>query len=116
MACAIIAALLVMRISKNEIIAWLTARLAAPAAPPPAPPRRAPTALICAAIFMIAVGVRLLHWQDLAAEIARGEPWMADLVRQYKSDAQYMLDGNGILFPRDQADPGDPGLLGPPPG
>jgi Dolichyl-phosphate-mannose-protein mannosyltransferase len=113
--CAIIAALLLMQI-RQSVKEWLTTRLAAPAVRPQATSRRAQTALICAAIFMIAVGVRLLHWQDLAAEIARGEPWMADLVRQYKSDAQYMLEGNGILFPRDQIDPGDARLLVHPPG
>lgn len=85
-------------------------------ATPPARWRRSIILLTCASLFLIAVGVRLLHWQDYRAELTRGEPWMADLVRQYKSEAQQMREGGGLLFPRAPVDPGDARLLLHPPG
>lgn len=103
-------------LAAHKSIEWLSAQLASPVAQPPAKSRRAQTALICASIFLIAFGVRLLHWQDSYAELARGEPWMSDLVREYKGDAQRMREGGGILFPREPIDPGDARLLVHPPG
>ncbi|MEN3335030.1 MAG: hypothetical protein V7641_4395 [Blastocatellia bacterium] len=105
-----------LRLAARRTAEWLSAQLALPIAPPPAKSRCAQTALICAGIFLVAVGVRLLHWQDSYAEIARGEPWMSALVREYKSDAQRMREGGGILLPRDQIDPGNARLLVHPPG
>jgi len=82
---------------------------------PPLAARRWLTLSLCAGLFLLAVGVRLLYWQDAYAELARGEPWMADLARQYKSEAQRMREGDGVLFPRQPVDLGDArGLLHPP--
>jgi hypothetical protein len=103
-------------VAARKAAEWLSAQLALPIAQPPARSRRAQTAFICASIFLIAFGVRLLHWQDSYAELSRGEPWMSDLVREYKGDAQRMREGGGILFPRDPIDPGDARLLVHPPG
>lgn len=78
--------------------------------------RRRHALCICAFLFLVAVGVRLLHWQDSYVEIARGEPWMSDLVRQYIGEAQRMREGGGILFPREKFDPGDARFVVHPPG
>ncbi|HEY9232436.1 MAG TPA: glycosyltransferase family 39 protein, partial [Blastocatellia bacterium] len=94
---------------------WLTDVLAVRDTAPPLAARRWLTLSLCAGLFLLAVGVRLLYWQDAYAELARGEPWMADLARQYKSEAQRMREGDGVLFPRQPVDPGDArGLLHPP--
>src|SRR5690349_22597859 len=78
------------RLAVRRITAeWLPERLALRAAPP-LKLRRAQTVLICASIFLVAVGVRLLHWQDSYADIARREPWMSVLARGYKVEAQRM--------------------------
>jgi hypothetical protein len=94
---------------------WLAGQLTRPAAKMPARSRRTQVVLSCAGIFLIAFGVRLLHWQDSYAEIARGEPWMSDLVRQYKDEAQRMRAGNLRLSP-DEMGSGDARLLLHPPG
>ncbi|HXG92127.1 MAG TPA: glycosyltransferase family 39 protein, partial [Blastocatellia bacterium] len=62
------------------------------------PARRARLIAICACVFLLALGVRLLHWQDeyLSANITLGS-----LTHRYEKQAAQMLDGEGILFPRD---------------
>ncbi|HJQ25632.1 MAG TPA: glycosyltransferase family 39 protein [Blastocatellia bacterium] len=94
---------------------WLADALAVRDTSQPRAVRRWLTISLCAGLFLIAVGVRVLYWQDDYAELTRGEPWMTDLARQYKSDAQRMREGGGVLFPRPPVDPSDArGLLHPP--
>src|SRR5512138_2587210 len=75
----------------RKVSGWLSRQLAS-YTEPPVRSQRAQMAFIGASIFLIAFGVRLMHWQDSYADIARGEPWMADLVREYKGEARRMLD------------------------
>lgn len=72
--------------------------------------------LVCAGIFLLALGVRALHWQDSYWELAQKGQWMANHARHYKTEARRMLKEGGILFPRDAVDPGDARLILHPPG
>ena len=72
--------------------------------------------LACAGIFLLALGVRTLHWQDSYSELAQKGQWMANHARHYKTEARRMLKEGGILFPREAVDPGDARLILHPPG
>jgi Dolichyl-phosphate-mannose-protein mannosyltransferase len=78
----------------NRSLAWLSRRLATP----DAPLTRARPIVAGAIIFLAAFGVRLVHWQDYQLNIGADQ---SSLVNRYKQQAQRMLDGDGILFPRD---------------
>ena len=100
----------------NRLSAWLSARLT----PPAAQAARAATGLsrvqrglLCAAIFFAALGVRFLQWQDYQQRVGSD---MGSLAHRYQKQAQSMLDGGGILFPSDYAQPGNVQLLVHPPG
>jgi dolichyl-phosphate-mannose-protein mannosyltransferase len=82
------------------------------------PPRlnRTQLALVCAGIFVFALGVRALHWQDSYSVLEQKGQWMAKHARHYKSEGLRMLDEGGILFPRGHVDPGDARLILHPPG
>lgn len=97
---------------------WLSERLTAPWRPnagDPAGSARKSTrlrlAVACAVVFLLASGVRLLHWQDSYLNSGLGS-----LTHRYLKHAGQMLDGQGILFPRDFNDPGNAQLLVHPPG
>lgn len=55
--------------------------------------RSAGFAIACSMVFLIAVGVRLLHWQD--SHRPRG---LAALTRGYLRQAEQTLQGEGILY------------------
>lgn len=65
----------------------------------------------CALIFVIASGVRLLHWQD--SHLRGG---LESLARRYVNQARQMLEGGGILYPGDQNEVPNGQLLVHPPG
>ena len=52
--------------------------------------------VICTAIFLSALGVRLLYWQDYQLNIGADQ---SGLVSRYHQQAQRMLEGDGILYP-----------------
>jgi hypothetical protein len=72
-------------------------------------------ALICASIFLLAFGVRLLHWQDRRLELTSRDTLRQNVARQYRREAMRMLTGGGILFPKD-ADPSNALIWLHPPG
>lgn len=99
---------------------WLSDRLAAPglrgAGVPIASaqkPRRIWLAVACAIIFLLASGVRLLHWEDYQLNIGADQ---SSLVSRYQQQAQRMLDGDGILYPTGYKENSNPQLLVHPPG
>src|SRR5215510_11742707 len=57
--------------------------------------------LACVLIFLTATAVRLAHWQDSHLIVADGS-----LPQRYIRHAQRMLNGDGLLFPRDYQDSG----------
>src|ERR1700730_3897671 len=78
----------------NRSLAWLSRKLAAP----DAPLMRARLIVAGAIIFGAAFGVRLVHWQDHHLKMGADQ---SGLVNRYKQQAQRMVDGDGLLFPRD---------------
>ena len=94
---------------------WLSNRLAAPASGSTGSWQRigrTRLAVACVFIFLLAFGVRLLHWQDDQLNIGteRG------LASRYKQQAQRMVDGNGILYPTGYQENSNAQLLVHPPG
>ena len=73
---------------------------------------------ICSVIFLTALGIRVLYWQDNNAELARGKKTSGlQLVSFFYYDqAQRILDDGGMLFPSKPVDAGDATVLTHPPG
>ena len=92
---------------RHRSLTWLSRTLS---------PSNAPLArliLICGIVFLIAFGVRLLHWQDYRLNIGTDQ---GSLVTRYHQQAQRMLDGDGILYPRGSDEHASTQLILHPPG
>jgi hypothetical protein len=72
--------------------------------------------IMAAVIFLAALGVRVLHWQDNHAEHLRGDLEPVIMDSQYKIEVRRMRREGGLLFPREHADKGDAQMLLHPPG
>ena len=98
----------------RQAIAWLSKQTAEPAAhyidlrgTEPAVDtgkRRIQLVVIVVTIFIIAIGVRLLHWQDHG------------IIVYYRPEAQRILDGGGTFFPSSAPQSGDATMVVHPPG
>ena len=77
--------------SLSRASAWLLQTISSPEIRP-----RRRLIVTGALIFLAAIGVRLLHWQDYRLNIGADQ---SGLVSRYKQQAQRMLDGDGILYP-----------------
>lgn len=77
---------------------------------------RLQVAAICAVIFLSALGVRLLYWQDGALELSSNDTLSQNMARQYRREARRMLEERSILFPRQAVEPGDAKMVIHPPG
>ena len=97
-------------VAQNDVSAWLAARLATTRV------TRTRRAVICTVIFLTALGVRLLYWQDTAPEMSINDTLSRNMARQYRREARRMLDEGRILVPREQIDPGDARMIIHPPG
>src|SRR6185503_16961685 len=64
--------------------------------------KRAETFFICAIIFLAAFAVRQLHWQDYNLRVGTD---LSSLVHRYQKHAKEMLEGEGLLLPRDYSVP-----------
>ncbi len=73
------------------------------------------TLVICVIIFLLAAGVRLLHWQDARPLIENGKMYFG-MTDFYRADAQNLLGGRLDLFVRGPAPPGDADIITHPPG
>ena len=108
----------------SQVRDWLAARLAMPAKPAAgsvqsASPtsRRLRLVLICAVIFFIACGTRLIYWQDSRADLLRkGQGFLTLITTFYFGQARAVLEHGGLLFPARAPDPTDATLLAHPPG
>lgn len=56
---------------------------------------------ISIAVFISALGVRFLHWQDRHVEIVSGKSSLGGVFNRYEKEAPRILDEGGILFPPD---------------
>ncbi len=93
----------------NRSRTWLSRTLTSPENP-----RLSPGFIAtCVVIFLIALGVRFIHWEDYQLNIGTDQ---SGLVQRYKQQAQRMLDGDGILFTRDYEQHQSVQLLVHPPG
>ena len=101
--------------SFNGARGWLSNRLAANDAKG-SKSTRARKVFICAVIFLIALGVRLLCWQDNRAGFLSGTSGLQGLAFFYHDEARRILDDGGLLFPRGDVDAGDAGMIIHPPG
>lgn len=70
----------------------------------------------CAIVFVIALGIRFLYWQDAYAEISRNDSTIQTLAGPYRDEAGRMLESGGILYPSEPIDSGDARLILHPPG
>ncbi|HSE37303.1 MAG TPA: glycosyltransferase family 39 protein, partial [Blastocatellia bacterium] len=77
---------------------------------------RVQLSVICSVIFLSALGVRLLTWQDKHVEIVAGQSSLSGVFLRYQKVARQILDEGRILFPREQPVAGDARLLAHPPG
>lgn len=73
-------------------------------------------AVICTAIFVSALGVRLLYWQDKHVEIVAGKASLSGVFLRYQKEAGRILEEGRILFPREQPAAGNARMLAHPPG
>lgn len=73
---------------------------------------------ICAVIFLISLGIRLMYWQDNYAELARGKriSGLQMVAFFYYDQAQRILDDGSVVFPRNPIEAGDATVLTHPPG
>jgi hypothetical protein len=71
---------------------------------------------LSAFVFLLAVGVRCLHWQDKHIEIVNGRFALSGVFTRYQKEARRILDEGRILFPRERSDSGDARILAHPPG
>jgi hypothetical protein len=78
--------------------------------------RRVLFAISCGIIFGIALGVRLLYWQDNQVQIVQGAGWFSDLLKPYRVEAERLLKDGSILFPNTPSDQSDARMLVHPPG
>jgi Dolichyl-phosphate-mannose-protein mannosyltransferase len=69
--------------------------------------------VICLIIFLLAVGVRLLQWQDNRPILPR---LFAGMVEHHKENARLLLNGDVAGFVKGPAPPGDANILMYPPG
>lgn len=74
-------------------------------------PRRLRTFLLCAAIFLVAVGVRALHWQDNRHALP-----FAGMNEEYKAHALVLVEGDLYHFVRGYDPPSDANFVKHPPG
>jgi hypothetical protein len=77
------------------------------------PQSRRRVVLICLAIFLLAIGVRLLHWQDNRSIFPK---LFTGMVENYRSNARLLLTGQTADFVTGPAPPGDANILTYPPG
>jgi len=71
---------------------------------------------ICGAIFLTALGVRLLYWQDTAPEMSLHDTLSQNMAVQYRREARRILEEGTILVPRKPVERGDARLIIHPPG
>lgn len=99
--------------------AWLRARLVTPASEgviPQPESQRIQLVIICSVIFFVALGVRLLQWQDQMGEIQREDAPLTSLVRPYVQEVNRMRDDGSILFPSRPVESQDARMILHPPG
>jgi dolichyl-phosphate-mannose-protein mannosyltransferase len=73
-------------------------------------------AVTAAVIFMAAVGVRALHWQDARADLERKDSVRTNLLRSYLREASRIREDGNILFASKPVESQDARMILHPPG
>ncbi|MGA9773152.1 MAG: glycosyltransferase family 39 protein [Blastocatellia bacterium] len=100
----------------GQISSWLRERLVIHAGTSRTKSQRVQLLIICSVIFLVALGIRLLHWQDSQTEMQREETMITDLARPYVQEVNRMRDDGSILFPVRPLDRQDARMILHPPG
>src|ERR1041384_842192 len=79
-------------------------------------PSRKRIIVICTAIVLAALSVRVFHWQDRHVEITSGKTSLGGVFNRYQKEARRMLDEGAVLYPRERPANGDARMLVHPPG
>lgn len=74
--------------------------------------RRLQIGLMIVCLFLLAFGVRLLYWQDNQLQVSSE----VGLLRDYRQEAQRMIDDGGILFPSESVNTSSAHMVMHPPG
>ena len=72
--------------------------------------------ITCACLFSVALGTRILCWQDNHVELLENSASLQGLAFFYHDEARRIDDDGGYLFPRGHVDPGDARMIIHPPG
>lgn len=70
----------------------------------------------CAAILILAFGVRLLYWQDINSDSQMRKPVIGGLVKNYQREAERIVNEGRLLLPAETVNPGDARMIVHPPG
>jgi hypothetical protein len=99
---------------RDAALSWIRRKLVTPQAQEN--PSRRRLLFACLTIFLLAISVRLLYWQDMRVETLQEDSIATTLVRLYEQEAKRMEEDGGILFPSREVDKGDARMLVHPPG
>ncbi len=72
--------------------------------------------IVCAVVFLTSLGIRLLYFQDMRAEVLYTESLATTMIDRYEEEKQRMFNDGGLLFPSKTVDPSDARMLFHPPG
>ena len=101
-----------LALARFRLDSWLSPANAADSSTP----RRAKFGLVCALLFMLAFGVRLLYWQDSLSQIIRNDLPLNGMTQLYEDQAKQIREQGGILYPAGQTDTSDARMVAHPPG
>jgi len=82
----------------------------------PSGSRRIALIATCAAIFFVALTVRLLHWQDSGVELALKNSMMHTMGTMYDDEARRIVNEGGVLIPELPVERGNAWMIVHPPG
>ena len=102
-----------LRTALAGAIIWPSAQLAQDSRPHLS---RVWLSVICVAIFLSAVGVRLFCWQDRHVDIVAGKTSLSGVFNRYQKEARRIVEEGRVLFPRERPAFGDARLVAHPPG
>jgi hypothetical protein len=100
----------------NVLREWLSRRVLLMPLEGLARPRSRAILVRCLLIFFIAVGVRLLHWQDSHVGVVSGKTALGGVYKHYAREAERIIEERSLLYPREPPAEGDARMLLHPPG
>ncbi len=105
-----------LRSSLSKLRDWLARQLAVNGEATARSGSRPLVVTICAAIFFVALTVRLLHWQDSGVELALKKLIMHTMGTIYDDEAHRIINEGGVLIPDTPVESGNAWMIVHPPG